>query len=133
VVYGNPIFVAANQWFGIADHMIDIPIAPFMGGIIISERSWRRIPDELKPELRRAVERVAKRLDADVLELEQEVIETMKERGLRIVEIPESEIPAWEADFQKGIDYVAGREFSEEFVDRIEALLEEYRSSREDR
>lgn len=129
VVYGNPLLVAANQWFGIADNMINIRIAPFMGGIVVSSRAWKRVPEELKPELRAAVERVADRLDSEVLELEQEVIETMKERGLNVVDIPEEARAEWQDAYAKAIDYVSGREFSEEFVQRIEQILKEYRST----
>jgi TRAP-type C4-dicarboxylate transport system substrate-binding protein len=130
-IFGNPIYVAANQWFGIADHMTDFPIAPFLGGFVISARAWRRIPDELKPELEAAVERVADRLDSRVLELEQEVIQTMQERGLTLVEVPEDAVPAWEREFEKGISYMAEREFSGDFVERIREVLNEYRRSRE--
>jgi TRAP-type C4-dicarboxylate transport system substrate-binding protein len=129
-VYGNPIYVAANQWFGIADHMIDYPLAPYLGGIVISRRAWQRIPADLRPKLEAAVEKAADELDAKVLELEQEVIETMKERGLKITEVPPDARPEWDAEFAEGVEYVSGKEFSEEFVQRIKDLLREYRQSR---
>jgi TRAP-type C4-dicarboxylate transport system substrate-binding protein len=126
-VFATPIAVAAGQWFGVLKHMTDMKIAPFVGGIVFSQRAWRRIPEELRPELRAAVERIAGELDEELAALEAEALREMEKRGLDRHPVPPDAREEWEKRFETAIDWASGKVYDESFVDLIATHLEEYR------
>ena len=128
-VYATPLAVAAMQWFGVADNMADMKVAPFLGGILISDRVWQRIPEDIRPELLEAVKRVGNQLDQQIGELEEDVIEQMKSYGLKINHVPPEAEQEWKALFEKGRRQSGDTLYSENFMQRLEQILREYRSN----
>ena len=49
--YAPPVAAAAYQWFGIAKNMCSLPVSPLITGFVIGERSWKKIPANLKDDL----------------------------------------------------------------------------------
>jgi TRAP-type C4-dicarboxylate transport system substrate-binding protein len=107
--------------------MTDMKIAPFVGGIVFSQRAWQRIPEELRPELRAAVERIAGELDEELAALEAEALREMEKRGLERHSVPPDAREEWEKRFETAIDWASGNVYDESFVDLIMTHLEEYR------
>jgi TRAP-type transport system periplasmic protein len=126
-VYATPIAVAAGQWFGVTKHMTDMPIAPFVGGIVFSQQAWRRIPEDLRPRLKAAVERIAEELNRELAALENEAIREMKKRGLTIHSVPPAAEAAWDRRFEKAVKWAAGNVYDRDFVEMVEEHLREYR------
>ena len=118
---------AAYQWFGIANHMLDLPLSPVLAGIIVSDRAWRQIPDEYKDEMIRAAERVAAKLASETEELEKDAMEIMLDNGLLVHEAPPAAVEEWRNDFERGIEMITGDTFSEEIYEAVREHLEEYR------
>ena len=54
VLDAPPLVVMANQWFGIANHMMDLRWAPLLGGLAIDRRAWERFPAAQRPAMRDA-------------------------------------------------------------------------------
>ena len=46
-----PLLALINQWFGLANYMVDVKWAPLIGTTMISKRAWRRITEALRPSL----------------------------------------------------------------------------------
>ena len=126
-VYATPLAVAAMQWFGVADNMTDMKVAPFLGGILISDRVWRRIPEDIRPELLAAVKRVGNRLDQQIGELEADVIEQMKSYGLEVNHVPPEAEEEWKELFERGRRQSGDTLYSEDFMQRLEQIITEYR------
>ena len=61
-----PLLALINQWFGLANYMVDVKWAPLIGTTMISKRAWRRIPEALRPSLIQAA-RVSR---PDVVEIQ---------------------------------------------------------------
>jgi TRAP-type C4-dicarboxylate transport system substrate-binding protein len=118
---------AAYQWFGIANHMMDLPISPVLAGIVVSERAWRQIPDEYKDEMIRAAERVAADLAGETEQLEQDAMQIMLDNGLIVHDIPSDAVEEWREDFARGIEMIKGDTFSEDIYNVVSEHLEEYR------
>jgi TRAP-type C4-dicarboxylate transport system substrate-binding protein len=118
---------AAYQWFGIANHMMDLPISPVLAGIVVSERAWRQIPDEYKNEMIRAAERVAADLAGETEQLEQDAMQIMLDNGLIVHDIPSDAVEEWREDFARGIEMIKGDTFSEDIYNVVSEHLEEYR------
>lgn len=129
-VYATPIAVAAGQWFGVTKHMTDMPISPFVGGIIFSRRAWQRIPADLRPRLEEAVRRIAGELDKELAALEEEAIGEMKKRGLKTHAVPAEARELWERRFTEAVEWASGNIYDKEFVEMVEEHLKTYRQSR---
>lgn len=118
---------AAYQWFGIADHMLDLPISPVLAGIVVSERAWRQIPDEYKDEMIKAAERVAAKLAGETEQLERDAMKIMLDNGLIVHEAPPAAVEAWRNDFDRGLEMIKGNSFSVDIYETVSEHLEEYR------
>lgn len=83
--FSSPPFGAlSSQWFGIADHMLDLPFAPFTGGFVLDKKTWNKIPEEYKPDLIAAAEKVAKKIKDELRHEDQAFIDAMVEHGLTV-------------------------------------------------
>ncbi len=127
--YIVPLAAAAYQWFGIADNMMDLPISPVLGSIVVSQRVWNRVPDRYKGELLRIADDAAEELYIKTQKLEQEAIAVMLDNGLTINPVSDAEKQMWWDEFQKGFGLVVGKSFSKEIYDAILKYLEEYRNT----
>jgi TRAP-type transport system periplasmic protein len=125
--YASPIAAAGFQWFARAQNMLALDVAPFLGSFIVTQRSWRRVSDDIKPDLVASVEREARRLGTAVNELETEAVDTMREYGLNIIELSESERNVWFDEFERSLEVTVGPVFDEETFRRIQRYLEEFR------
>ncbi|MCL2229977.1 MAG: TRAP transporter substrate-binding protein DctP [Treponema sp.] len=130
-LYISPVFVAGNQLFGIANNMSSINVAPFMGGILMNDVTWRRIPDRFKPALMEASRRLERDIEASIANLETEAVNTMLRYGLRINQLTPAQSQVWYDDtarFENRLVGGANPVFNREFYTRIKNILTEYRS-----
>ena len=125
--YLPPLVAASGQYFGVAPHMCSLKIAPLVGGLVIADRLWERIPEDQQKQMMEAVARVSKKLAGETDRLEQKAIDTMKKNGLVIHEAPADSLARWKEAADKGMDELVGKLFSREIYDKLQALLEEYR------
>lgn len=130
-LYATPIMTGAMQWFGVADNMADMKVAPFLGGILINDRTWRQIPDEIKPELIEAAEEIGSELNREIGKLEDDAVEQMKDYGLVVNPIPEDARREWKDLFDRGRRQSGRTLYSQEFMDQLEEVIAEYRRGRE--
>ncbi len=125
--YLPPLVAASGQYFGVASHMCSLKIAPLVGGLVIVDRLWERIPENQKKEMMEAVARVARKLAGETERLEQKAIDTMKKNGLVIHEAPADSLAKWKEAADKGMDELVGKLFSREIYDKLQGILQEYR------
>jgi TRAP-type transport system periplasmic protein len=126
--YTVPLGAIAYQWFGIANNMCKLPMAPVLGGIIISERIWRGVPDSIKPQLIASAERVGRQLEKQNGDMEREMMRIMREHGLREHSVPPAAEQEWRKLFSRAIESLAGENFSKDVYSRVVRLLDEHRN-----
>ena len=126
----TPLTAAAMQWFGLAKNMMDMPIAPMLGGIVISNRVWAGIPEEIKPELHAIVQRHLAALNEETVALEQEALALMLGGGLQIHEISGQAEAEWEGLMEEGMDLITGTVVSARMLSEVRRHLAEYRGRR---
>ena len=93
--FGSPVAAAGFQWFGIADNMLNFPISPFLGAIVITDSAWEKIPPDSRPRLLSLIQREMSSLADESLKLDSDSIMTMQNFGLNVIEISESERDRW--------------------------------------
>jgi TRAP-type C4-dicarboxylate transport system substrate-binding protein len=127
VFSASPLTAAAMQWFALAPHMSDIYWTPLTAGLIISNQTWRRIPADLRPELKAATQRALKDLEAEIMAVENQAIDIMKENGLVIHDIPPAALQEWENLVEKGFTILIGEVISRDLYEKAKQIVSEYR------
>jgi TRAP-type C4-dicarboxylate transport system substrate-binding protein len=102
-VFHIPVFVAAQQIFGIAKNMCNLNVSPIVGGIVMNQSAWHRIPDKYKDKLMQIARKVAAQNDSYKAELEASVIETMQRNGLIVNNLNDAQKAEWTAEIQKSM------------------------------
>jgi len=123
----TPLTAAAMQWFGVAKNMMELPLAPMLSGIVVSERVWNGIPDALQTELLAIVDRHLEALSIETVALEQEAVTIMLANGLQINPVSPQAEAEWERVMGEGLDLITGTVVSEQMFDEVQTLLKEYR------
>jgi len=133
-VYNSPIYVAGNQLFGLAGNMSSINVAPFMGGILMNEVTWRRIPERFKNPLLESCKRIERDIEASISNLETQAINTMLRHGLKINELTPAQMQVWFDDtarYETRLIGGANPVFNRDYYTRISNILAEYRRGRQ--
>jgi TRAP-type C4-dicarboxylate transport system substrate-binding protein len=123
-----PILAAGFQWFGATPYMMNLRIGPAPGAVLMSDRAFRRLPRDLREELFEATARITSDLDQDIRAFEAEAIDTMIEYGLNIVDLSEDETDVWVRELEDSYSVTLDLVFHQGFYQRIQDLLDEYRS-----
>jgi len=127
--YTVPMAAVSYQWFAQAPHMMDLPVAPALGGLVISERTWKRIPAKFYEDLKEIIEVVAQDFYLESESLNLEAMRVMAENGFVKNELNEKEKTAWYKFLREGHKLVVGegkwihKDMYEEFV----SVLEDFR------
>lgn len=128
--YLPPLVAASGQYFGIARHMCSLKIAPLVGGLVIVDRLWERIPENQRRAMTAAVDRISIKLAAETEKLEKQAIDTMTKNGLVIHPAPPDSLAQWKEAAEQGIDELVGKLFSREIYDKLQQILREYRQKK---
>lgn len=81
-VFQIPPFVASMQLFGIAKNMMPLDICPVMGGIVMNETAWKRVPEKHRKKILDIARRIATENDAGAQKLTDDSIGAMLRNGL---------------------------------------------------
>ncbi len=124
-----PIAAGAFQWFALAPYMTEYPLAPVIGGLVISERSWLRIPEEYRDELKASMTRVGVEFYAESLQLNKEALRVMREHGLELISLDEKGIEAFDLMMKGGHSMMVGadRAIPQEIYSGLQNELKNFR------
>ena len=125
--YLPPLVAASGQYFPLAPHMLTLKIAPIYGGIVISGRMWKKIPEKFRKDFMKKAKEISAKLQKKTKSLEEEAVETMKKHGLKIHPVPEGSMDKWRAASEKGFDSLINKVFSQAIYDKMMGYLNQYR------
>jgi TRAP-type C4-dicarboxylate transport system substrate-binding protein len=123
-----PLFALLDRTFAQASYMLDLPIAPVVGGTLIERATWEQIPADLRPRLIEAAMEAGDRLRVEVRRLDQEAIAEMRQRGLEIVELDAAARELWIQEAVNAYPRLRGTYAPSALFDEAQRLVEEYRS-----
>ena len=104
----NPQGILLLQWYKHVRYMTDFKWAVFMGGIVISKSSWEKIPAEIRPALKQAALKAAKRFREFSIKTDQSDIETLKKNGVTIVSVDDKTLNEWRSLVESTLPQVRG-------------------------
>ncbi len=125
-----PLVALANQWFGLAKHMIDLPWAPLVGATIVDKKVWDKIPEAQRAKLIEAAERAGQRFRGEIRGLNDGAVVEMQKRGLQVVKLDDATRALWRRDVEALYPKLKQRLVPPDLFDRAKKLRDEYRASR---
>lgn len=118
------------QWYTRAKYVVDVPLADAAGAVLLSKKYFDKLPSDLQDILLRNGKIYFKRLTESSRKDNADAIEIMKKRGITL-------IGATSNDYQYYVDVcrtarrkLVGKVYSEDFLNRIEQTIEDYRRNR---
>ena len=83
----TPLAALSFQWYADVPFMLDVALAPAVGGTVITTRAWNAISETDRAVVLAAAARVEQRLFASVPSQDRDAVEQMKTRGLTVVPV----------------------------------------------
>jgi TRAP-type C4-dicarboxylate transport system substrate-binding protein len=87
-----PTAANAFQWFRQTKFMLDLGIAPVVGAIVITKKTWGAIPEADRAKFLESAKATETRLEVEIPKQDAASIEEMKKRGLTVTR---AEGPEW--------------------------------------
>ncbi|GMO29939.1 MAG: TRAP transporter substrate-binding protein [Termitinemataceae bacterium] len=129
VVFNSPIAAAPTQVFGIAKHMSDFKIAPFVGAIVMNKPCWDNLPEKYKAKLLDNAASIGPTLDPKIVSLEDTAVKTMQDHGLNVVRTNQSDLDQWIADVDKAMPQLfSTKTFDADLHKKIQVILQKMRN-----
>jgi len=125
----TPLSAAAYQWFGLAKNMCGMKWAPLIGGVVISTRTWEKIPADLRPQLLKAARKIGREAQIEIDKADAEAIKIMKQHGLTINPVSPEIEAQWLAEVKEGFNKVMGKSFDKETFDKVKQHLKNFRNA----
>lgn len=124
--YSTPI-VASFDFYNYAKNMCSMKLAPLVGGFVISNSTWNRIPENIREELIESARNILEPLYYDTKRIEEETIQSMENYGLNINYVNDYVRERWKSLVDIGFRVVLGKTIPVEAYNKLCLILNEYR------
>jgi TRAP-type transport system periplasmic protein len=125
-----PLLALLNQWFGVAQNMLDVRWAPLVGATVISRKAFATLPEDVRPQLLEAGRAAGVRFRGDMRRLSEEAIPAMEKRGLKVTRPDAATLAAWRKEAEGVWPRLRGAMVPAELFDEAKRLRDEARSGK---
>jgi TRAP-type C4-dicarboxylate transport system substrate-binding protein len=123
-MYSSPLYVGGMQLFGITKNMMSTNIAPFLGAIVVNQRTWRQVPDQYKDQLASIAQRIATGVGSSITKLENDAVKTMTSYGLKVNVPSPAQENEWHVDIQRVMpSLLDNKTFDRDLYQKISNIL----------
>jgi TRAP-type C4-dicarboxylate transport system substrate-binding protein len=127
-IYNNPALVASLQLHSAGlKNMMNTPIAPAMGGVVINKVTWNKISAANQREILRVTRRIATDFDSSMPQIINNAISVMSRNGLKVNKPTQAQEDMWYNDMQRVIPPLLGTTFDKDVYQKIGEVLTKYR------
>lgn len=124
-----PQAALAFQWYSQALNMCSLRWQPLPGVIVITDKTWDKIPENLRPALKKSAAKFGTKVWASVIKLDDESISVMEKHNLKVNYLTPEATSEWEKLIANvGLPVFLGRRFSKETFEKVQTALTEYRA-----
>jgi TRAP-type C4-dicarboxylate transport system substrate-binding protein len=124
----TPIAALASQWFGIANHMLEIKWGLLTSSIIIDNRVWNRIPSGYQKSILKISQEIGDRHQKIYRYDDEKAIEIMKEHGLVVHPQSVEDHLFWKSHLKTSYPDIRGTFVPEDIFDQAIELMEQRES-----
>lgn len=126
--YSPPLGAVAMQWFSKVKYFQEFPLTHSTGGLVVTNKAFRRIKPPDQEMLRKVARRHMRRLVKASRKENKEAIAALKKVGLQFIPKPGiAELAQYEAIGMQIRDELAGKVYSKATLQEVLALLAEHR------
>jgi TRAP-type C4-dicarboxylate transport system substrate-binding protein len=129
-IYIIPAVVAPMQLHKSLNHMLEVPIAPIMGAIVMNRVTWNKLSVAHQQEIIKATRKVATEFDASMAKSEANAIAAMGRDGLSVNRPSQAQQNMWGNEIKSAEPLVIGPVFDRDLYNRITSILEKARSGK---
>jgi TRAP-type C4-dicarboxylate transport system substrate-binding protein len=127
-VTSSPQAAVLLQWYGHAPNMTEVDWAVLLGGMVISTKTWQRVPAELRPALLAAAQEAGRKLSAQTRGGATRDVEAMARRGLKVVRLDAETEKLWRDTAEAAYPTLRDRFVPGGVLDAALKLRQEYRT-----
>ncbi len=123
-----PIVALSGQFYRTANNMLALNWNPLVGALVVSSRTWDRIPSAKRKALLDAATIAGNEIRAFGRAESDGAIEAMKKRGLNVITPSPEDIEDWEKFAEKIYPEVRGKIMPADMFDKLRGFGAEYRA-----
>jgi TRAP-type C4-dicarboxylate transport system substrate-binding protein len=127
----TPLAALQFQWYPLAPHMTDLRWAPLIGGTVMTQRGWNRIPEKARPAILKAAADAEVRMKADIRADDAKAVEVMKKKGLTVHPITAAHRAEWQRVFEEAYPQMMERIVPEEVFKQAMRFRDAFRAKRD--
>ncbi len=123
-----PFFALAGQLNSQTKHMLELNWGPLVGAAVIRQKSWERIPPDLRESLLKISAEAGAQIKTDARKENDDAVAAMVQRGLTVQKVTPEVEEEWRANVAKVEDHIRGKVVPTEMYDEAQRLLKEFRA-----
>ncbi|WP_461256121.1 TRAP transporter substrate-binding protein DctP [Treponema sp. R80B11-R83G3] len=129
-IYIIPASVAPLGLHKNLSHMLNVPIAPILGAIVMNSVTWNKISPANQQEIIKATSKIAVEFDASVAKTEANAIAAMGNDGLSVNKPNQAQQDMWSNEIKNTVPSLVGSIFDRDLFNRLNSILEKARSGK---
>ena len=123
-----PLLALFNRIYTEVPFMMDLKLAPLVGGAVISKRAWDRIPEQYHAPMLEIARKAALKLRGEIRRLGSEAVDQMKRRGLTVTSLDEQSMRAWQTLAEGTYAKLRGTYCPKDLFDEVKRLRDNFRT-----
>ncbi len=128
--YASTYAALTLQWYTRAKYMINVRLADAAGAVLLTKKYFDKLPPDLQEILLRNGRIYFKRLTELSRKDNGDAIEIMKKRGIALLDASPADFKYYTETCRIARRKLAGKVYTEDFLNRIEKSIEDYRGNR---
>ena len=128
IIGQSPLYAYTTNLYSRAGNMLNLPWGFLTGATVVRKDAWEKIPKDVRQELLKIAEDYSKRTREDVRKQNEDAIQQMKKRGLK-VNAP-LDLPGWHQAADRAKEVVRGKVVPAGIYDEVMRLRDEYRAQK---
>ncbi len=126
IVGEPPLYAYTTHIFDKANYMLDQHWGFLSGATVVRKDAWDKVPAELRPKLLEIAAEYGRRTRDDVRKQNDDAIEQMKKRGLKVT--PANDAAGWQKAATTSSAIIRGKVVPEGIYDEVKKYRDEYRA-----
>jgi len=129
-IYIIPASVAPLGLHKSLSHMLEVPIAPILGAIVMNRVTWDKLGPTNQQEIVKAAKKIALEFDASEVKTEASAIASMGKDGLSVNRPNKTQQDMWTNDINNTLPSLVGSIFDRDLFNRLTSILDKARSGK---
>ena len=124
-----PVMALSGQIYRSANHMLNLNWNPLVGALVVSKKTWDRLPASKQKQLATAAKKAGDEIRAAGRKESLQAVKAMESRGLKVHEPSAEDVADWEKFAAEMNSEIRGKIVDAKLFDALKASVEKYRAT----